>query len=356
MACPHNVGWCKGPGEFGSKCLQCQNAASGKGLPQKPGIPNVGQMKPPELRKLPTPPQTPVANNDHTFQKPVLRSTQMPPNMQQNPQSPGGTFQIPQLNKTQMQPGVQQNPPPAPGTFQKPALRQAQLPPNLQQNPPAQGGTFQKPTLNKVNSGATATAPAAVPAWVPKLAVGPGQLMFRGDSRSHNVLTDEGFKPWVTLSLDEAREFIRISAGVGNFETASFYNKYIKGGLLDLSTGLLNTNRTPADLMEWRIRTGSGNRRVCLVSTDVKDTCGGYANGYIYKMHVPNLAPYAWDKAIPGMTRKPTSLWPTLLLNKPSLDDADIIAIKAPNVMNVNEVSFITPVPKNCILDVKYVG
>jgi hypothetical protein len=182
-----------------------------------------------------------------------------------------------------------------------------------------------------------------------------GMTVYRGDGRDKEKLGSTGFEAWVQLTLEEAREFVRVSVGLMEWEKSGLYGKYIKTGLLNISQGLLNKNRTPADLLEWRIRTGSGNRKVCLISTDTANTCGGYAHGYIYKMYLEGLQEREWARAVPGMKAK-APLWPSLLLNAETLEQATVIAIKSPKVMTLTEVAFLTPISTDNIVEVNYIG
>jgi hypothetical protein len=265
---------------------------------------------------------------------------------------------------TRPQPPKLVGPPALPSKVTRPQPPKPVGPPSLpskagRPQPPAQIGP---PTLpGKVNQPTPpkSVGPPQLPKKTGQLQARPlaaGQTVYRGDSRKLEQLNSKGFEPWVHLEPDEAKLFLLVASGFMKWEDCKdLYDKYIASGRIKLNDTLLGNRRNPMDLLEWRIRTGSGNRRVCMVSTDIRPSCGGYANGYIYKMHLEGVQEVSWSKAIPNVTGE-KALWPRLLLNRSTLAEATIIAIKAPPAMALREVSFLTNIPKDKIVDAQYVG
>jgi hypothetical protein len=49
-------------------------------------------------------------------------------------------------------------------------------------------------------------------------------------------------------------------------------------------------------------------------------------------------------------------LWPGLLLDAETHDEANIIVIKSPKVMSLTEMALLTPISKDKIVEINYVG
>ena len=174
-------------------------------------------------------------------------------------------------------------------------------------------------------------------------------LCYRGDTRKVSDLRGKGFQLWIPeFTADHARDFILLYAGVRkNVMECNFYS---------LVTHRVNmpffAYKQPVfklrmdDLMRGIIAEKSQTRPT--LSCDMDSTCGGYASGFIYKMCIPDLREVAWVTAIPGLTGS-AATWPSLYLDKPTLADATIIAIR--NRSGVQEISFLTPVKFDWIME-----
>lgn len=194
-----------------------------------------------------------------------------------------------------------------------------------------------------------------VPLRAQALVAPGGQTVYRGDTRSRATLdADFGgvFAAWVPLDLAQAREFVT-ATGLNTLRTVSFFDQ-IESGRICVPESAWD-NWSPGACMEWKIRSGSGNRRMCILSCEMTSACGGYANGYIYTMHFPALRAVPWRTAIPGCTVPDRGTTPLLLMDAATVATATIMAIKSPNMVYTKEIAFFTSVPTNSITDVRAV-
>jgi len=164
-------------------------------------------------------------------------------------------------------------------------------------------------------------------------------FVYRSDSRDLKTLQKtSGFQPWEPFTLQQSRDLLKLYARAIELAQCSFREKVGKHALA-LEESAVSPNRTPLDLSQWVIRSKA---RGPSVSTDPREDCGGYNNGFIYKIDCRHLHPVDWKSAIPGMRARQTAWWPKLYLDSDSLDTATAIAMKSKG--DTEEVTFFTPI------------
>src|SRR6266478_2242997 len=187
---------------------------------------------------------------------------------------------------------------------------------------------------------------------------------YRADGGKDRTL-QEGFVPRSVLPIEQARDLIRVMTGIvalkdvrsglGTLVPTRFALEKDDGWELTFSIknnrkpskDEINaydrdrTNRDPAVLMEWVVRTGQGIMpHVSLCKTD---GCGGYNDGtrYVFKATVTGVEQRSWRDAV-GVRRTVLTTWPKLWMDHAELAHATIIAIE--QVQDAKEVTFFTPI------------
>lgn len=194
-------------------------------------------------------------------------------------------------------------------------------------------------------------APALAVAAAPVAAAQQGFTAYRGDTRDIDTLRARfggQFSAWVPLTLSQAREFVK-ATGRNDLRSLSFFGD-IENGRICIAEDQVDT-WSPGACMEWKIRSGSGNKKMCILSTELTQSCGGYANGFIHTMHFPDLRPVAWSAAMTGCNVVQRGTTPILMMDANTVDAATIMAIMSPAMMFTKEIAFFTSIPANYIID-----
>ncbi len=167
--------------------------------------------------------------------------------------------------------------------------------------------------------------------------------VYRADSRSLGDLKN-GFVPrYDRMSVEDLRELVRVYSGAKTLGQSSL-SAHLKAGGVELESNDLNMRRSALDLHQYIIRK---NPRGPWVSTDPKETCGGYANGRpIYRIDMGKMKRVPWEKAVPGA--KLGKLSPHLLLDGETVDSSCRFALQA-CVGDVREVTFLGTIPREWI-------
>ena len=242
----------------------------------------------------------------------------------------------------------------------KPEVTRRPLLPPRPSSPP----TMQTPPHKPVGSPQPIGSPKPVssprPVSSPKSVVSEEEIaqgftVYRGDTRDlENLRTKFGgqFSAWVPLVLSQARDFVK-ATGLNSLRTLSFFND-IESGRICIPKEQFDS-WSPGACMEWKIRSGSGNKRMCILSTELTAACGGYANGYIYTIHIPDFQAVDWATAIPGCKIKQKGTTPLLMMDANTVDAASVMAIMTPKMVFTKEIAFFTSIPTSYIIDVKQV-
>lgn len=169
--------------------------------------------------------------------------------------------------------------------------------------------------------------------------------VFRGDSRSATDLEKTGFQTWVAdLSIEDRRDYLRLWAGVKKLTDCSkAIQDKAKNKTLAMDPLVTeNKPRNPLDLM--RIIIAKKDRTRPTISTDPKEDCGGYDEGFIHTIDTKHMKQVDWAKAVADPNLKPTKLWPSLWLDADTLEKASSIAIYA-TIGTTREFTFFTHIP-----------
>lgn len=84
------------------------------------------------------------------------------------------------------------------------------------------------------------------------------------------------------------------------------------------------------------------------VSAAVNEQCGGYSDGFIYKMEIPSFTEQLFNEATLGAgarSIKKGKLFPSLLIDGRNYQESSNIAIFQPAQSESREVTFLTPIP-----------
>lgn len=194
-------------------------------------------------------------------------------------------------------------------------------------------------------------APPLAVAVAPVAVAQQGFTAYRGDTRDIDTLRARfggQFSAWVPLTLSQAREFVK-ATGRNDLRNLSFFGD-IENGRICIAADQVD-QWSPGACMEWKIRSGSGNKKMCILSTELTQSCGGYANGFIHTMHFPDLRPVAWSAAMTGCNVVQRGTTPILMMDANTVDAATIMAIMSPAMMFTKEIAFFTSIPANYIID-----
>lgn len=176
-------------------------------------------------------------------------------------------------------------------------------------------------------------------------------VAYRGDSRDPDDIFNTGFQTWVTriFSIEDARDYMRYYVGLKTKDELSF-KQHIDTGAIEILPQTPTTKLGPNDLMRNII--AARNKKRPTISTDINPACGGYSEeGFVYRIHIPDLKKRDWSQAFGGNPKiKPLAVWPDLYLNRPTIDDATCIAIFNEIGNATTELSFLTDIPPECIL------
>ncbi|MBE0542561.1 MAG: hypothetical protein IH623_14465 [Verrucomicrobia bacterium] len=174
---------------------------------------------------------------------------------------------------------------------------------------------------------------------------------YRGDSRDPDDIFKMGFQTWVTkiFTVEDARDYMRYYVGLKTKEELSF-KKHVDTGAVEILPQTKGAKLGPNDLMRNII--AARNKKRPTISTDTNPACGGYGEeGFIYRMHIPDLKKRDWVQAFGGDAGlKPQAVWPDLYLNRPTIDDATCIALFNEIGNATTELSFLTDIPPQWII------
>lgn len=162
---------------------------------------------------------------------------------------------------------------------------------------------------------------------------------YRGDSRSKVIIDRaDGFKPWVPLTLTQARNLVRRfdNSSTSNVDLPLQAHRLLKQ---------INTKKKAKLLDLTRYVKVIKDRTSVQVSTDLTPECGGYTSGNIFKIQFSDL--YTHEGVGGQVKHNPESLKVTshfgakIITDTGNLDTAKVIAITSKG----DEVYFLTPIP-----------
>ncbi|HWG79252.1 MAG TPA: hypothetical protein VN681_05725 [Stellaceae bacterium] len=171
------------------------------------------------------------------------------------------------------------------------------------------------------------------------------------------LVRTKGFVAGVPLTIEQARDFIRLYTGIKQLHQCNFLH-LVRGGQLVLENNTIDPRqrvaRTPLDLKEYIIRS---KLKGASISTDLTENCGGYASRpWRYRIDLGVLEERPWSAAGPNVVLPPLisrSQMPTLCLNEPELGTATWIAILMPPGADSRELTFFTEIPREFLTVVK---
>lgn len=216
------------------------------------------------------------------------------------------------------------------GPAQKPALP----PKSFSPPPPAASSSSSK--ASSASSSLPSPKPAAVTVSFRATNSGPPTKDYR----------QLGFTAWVPLTVQQSRNYLKMHLG-GKLKLEDFpdLETLVEKGSLSVDPRVAEgETSSPLDLMRFII--AAKNRTRPTISTDLEESCGGY-QGFIWTIH-GKVTERKWNDAVPNMQIRPSGLWPKLFLDKPTLDEANMIAIQ--NKIGTLELTYLTTVPGDQIV------
>lgn len=185
-------------------------------------------------------------------------------------------------------------------------------------------------------------------------AAASGLLLYRGDDRPPNVMKgDGGFKAWVPISVDTARNMVKRGLGTNCSVDLPTMGK----------VKIVEHRLQPAFREKYNIRTLGAQIKLerthdtFHISTDPTESAGGMGGSNIYRMKFPTV--YLFDQNMKVLDISQISSIPDgetyLLLDKDSIDAATLIALVIGGSAGA-EVSFLTSIPMEYIVSFKISG